>query len=62
MKHDVCMRLRCTDCHKKFDIKDDEIDNYNIFWIWTGEKKILNGYKPQLLCPQCTEKACEGIK
>lgn len=52
MKTDIVMRINCDECGKRYNIKNDELDNYNIYWVPGGKL----GFKPKLLCPLCTEK------
>lgn len=46
------MRLKCVECGKQYDIPDNKLDDYNIYWIMRNNKVNLC---PQLLCPICTK-------
>ena len=46
------MKIRCDECGDKYAIADDELDNYNIYWIGDGHSMP----RPKLLCPICTKR------
>lgn len=52
MAKETVMRISCSDCGKRYNIKNDELDDYNIYWVQGGKL----GFTPKLLCPPCTEK------
>ncbi len=53
MKRNIVMKINCVECGKRYYIADDELDDYNIYWIMTDGKLSLC---PKLLCPTCTKK------
>jgi len=52
MKAGCVMCLKCVECGKKYDIADNELDDYNIYWV---EIKGKIDFLPRLLCPVCTK-------
>jgi len=52
IKTGIAMKLRCVECKKQFDIPEDKLDDFNIYWAMSN-KGI--DYCPKLLCPVCTE-------
>lgn len=57
MEHTV-MKINCDECHKRYNIKDSELDDYNIYWVQGGKM----GFTPKLLCPPCTQKWSKKAK
>ena len=53
MKRNIVMKINCVECGKRYCIADDELDDYNIYWVMTDGKL---GMVPKLLCPVCTKK------
>ncbi len=52
MTKEIIMRISCSDCGKRYNIRNDELDNYNIYWVQGGKLDFI----PKLLCPLCTRK------
>ena len=51
MGKNIVMRINCDECGKRYAIADNELDDYNIYWIGNGHRMP----RPKLLCPKCTE-------
>jgi len=51
-QRDIVMKLRCDECGDKYAIAEDELDDYNIYWMGDGRSMPC----PKLLCPTCTTK------
>ena len=58
MKTNTVMKMNCVECGKRYRIANDEIDNYNIYWI----ANMKTGFMPKLLCPPCTDKFAKNLK
>lgn len=52
-KPSICMRLSCEECGVRFDIPEDKMDDFNIYFRGTADGVELT---PRLLCPICTDK------
>ena len=57
MKAGIVMSLNCDDCDKRYSFADNELDDYNIYWVITKD-----GPRPKLLCPVCTDKAVAKLE
>jgi len=57
MKNGIVMSLYCDDCGEHYNLKDDKIDEYNVYWVFDPNSKNYPAFTPKLLCPKCTEKA-----
>lgn len=57
MKTGIVMSLNCDDCGEHYNFADNELDDYNIYWIFNGKKMC-----PKLLCPICTKKAVSKLE
>lgn len=51
MKTNVVMKIACENCKVQHDITNENIDDFNIYYIMGGGN---NPFKPHLLCPVCT--------
>jgi len=50
-KKNIVMRINCDECGTRYNIADDELDDYNIYWVGDGRSIP----RPKLLCPSCTK-------
>lgn len=63
-KRDIVMRISCDECGKRYAFTNDELNDYNIYWV-SGGKRGIGPFNlvPKLLCPTCTkvwaDKACK---
>ena len=51
-RKNIVMKICCDECGDKYAIADDELDDYNIYWVMGGKLR----FTPKLLCPLCTKK------
>lgn len=51
-RRNIVMKICCDECGDKYSIADDELDDYNIYWVADGHSIP----RPKLLCPTCTRQ------
>jgi len=54
MKAGIGMIINCDDCKARYEIPNNKIDDYNIYYV--PNPKTTTGFMPKLLCPSCTKK------
>ena len=54
----VTYRLSCVECGERYAIRNDEIDNYNIYRIMSDDGHCT---APRLLCPRGTAEAVANL-